>query len=150
MMNRRGAASAIAWAVLIGAGVLSAVAFAAEPGAAPGPCVRLIVDYGDGVEKRYACIAWREGMNVRSALEAASALPPPRGLTFDSKGEGERTILRSIDGLKNEGAGASARNWLFWVNGSPGERSYAVTELKAGDEAAWRFATYDALRATDR
>lgn len=139
MVNRRSFVGVVVWSTL----VAGCIALAAEPREAS---VRLVIDYGEGVEKQYGAIPWREGMTVRSALESASALVPPRGLKFESKGEGERAILLSIDGLSGEGAGAASRNWLFWVNDVAGERSFAVSVLQAGDVATWRFATYDALK----
>jgi hypothetical protein len=108
--------------------------------------IRLIIDYGEGVEKHFNALPFTEGMSVASAMAAAKSLSAPRGLVYESKGEGERTILLSIDGLANEGAGKGSRNWLFWVNDQPGQTSYAISPLKAGDVAAWRFATYDALK----
>lgn len=126
-------------------------AFVSLAGAqAPVPTtVRLVIDYGEGVEKHYNAIPHAPGMTVRSALDAAKALPTPRGLAFESKGEGERCILLSIDALKNEGGGQGTRNWLFWVNGVPGDRSFALAPLAPGDTATWRFTTYDALKPAE-
>lgn len=112
----------------------------------PPATVRLVIDYGGGVEKHFNTLPFTDGMTVGSAMAAAKVLPAPRGLLYESKGEGERTILLSIDGLSNEGAGKTSKNWLFWVNDQPGQTSYAIAPLKAGDVAAWRFATYDALK----
>ncbi|MBL8745933.1 MAG: DUF4430 domain-containing protein [Phycisphaerae bacterium] len=147
-MNRRRAIVSIGCFV-VGVTVLglawpSRVA-AGDPSSAAGT-VRLVIDYGDGVEKRFNALRWAPEMTVRSAMMQARALPAPRGLVFESKGEGERCMVSSIDGLSNEGAGQGTRNWLFWVNGEPGEKSHAVTGLRAGDSATWRFTTYDALR----
>ncbi len=121
------------------------LAFAGEPASPPVLSVRLVIDYGEGVEKHFNTIAWSDGMTVASAMASAKMLPPPRGLAFESKGEGERGLLLSIDGLANQGGGKGTRNWLFWVNGQPGDKSFAIVPLKAGDVATWRFTTYDAL-----
>jgi hypothetical protein len=126
----------LGWAVLAG-----------EQPAPPGSIVRLVVDYGEGVEKHYTALPFAAGMTVEGALKAASGLAAPRGLSFEAKGEGERCLLLSIDGLKNEGGGKGARNWLYWINGTPGDRSFAVATMAAGDTATWRFAPYDALKA---
>jgi hypothetical protein len=99
--------------------------------------VRLTIDYGDGVQKVFAGLAWQEKATVFSALEAAAK--HPRGIKFEHRGSGATTLVTAIDGLKNEGRG---RNWLFEVNGKLGETSCALAELKAGDAVLWRFATY--------
>lgn len=147
MFNQRRAFICIACVTVASmTGVLSwsSRAFAREE-APKAPTVRLVIDFGEGFEKHFNKLPWIEGMTVKSAMEAAKALPPPREMTFESKGEGERGMVVTIDGLANEGAGKSTRNWLFWVNDAPGEKSYAIMPMNPGDVATWRFATYDTL-----
>lgn len=112
----------------------------------PAATVRLIIDYGDGVEKHFNSIPWSDDLTVGSLMDSLSRTAPPRGLAYAARGDGERAMLISIDGLAGEGAGKDKRNWLFWVNDTPGDRSFAVAALKSGDTVAWRFASYDALQ----
>lgn len=99
--------------------------------------VRLTIDYGDGVEKVFRELPWKDGMTVFNALEAAAK--HRRGIKVMHQGSGATTLVTAIDDLKNEGRG---RNWLFEVNGKLGEKSCALVRLEAGDAALWRFAKY--------
>ena len=63
----------------------------------------------------------------------------PRGIHFEYKGKGATALLTKIDDVTNEGRG---RNWLYRVNGDPGDRSMGVFELKAGDAVLWKFDKY--------
>jgi hypothetical protein len=99
--------------------------------------VRLTIDYGDGVQKTFADLPWKEGITVFDSLQAAAK--HPRGIKVSHQGSGATTLITAIDDLKNEGRG---RNWLFEINGKLGEKSCAVIELKPGDAVLWRFATY--------
>lgn len=100
------------------------------------PAVRLTVDYGDGVEKAFTALHWKEKMTVFDALKAAEA--HPRGIRVSHKGTGETTFVIAIDGVENEGA--EQRNWRYRVNDQPAQYSAAVMELKSGDAVVWRFA----------
>lgn len=108
---------------------------AADPEAPP--TIRLIIDYGDGVEKHFTALAWKDGMTVLNALEAAK--DHARGIRFACRGKDATTFLTEIDGLENEGNG---KNWVFRVNDKLGSKSFAVTPLKAGDTVLWRFGEY--------
>jgi hypothetical protein len=124
----------------IRSGCLAALLAALLSGAVqaqPKPTVKLVVNYGDGVEKHFTAIAWREGMTVLDAMRAANE--HPRGIKFEFTGEGERAFLSSIDGVSNEGGG---RNWIYRVNGETGDRSFAVKGIAAGDVIHWTFGPY--------
>ena len=99
--------------------------------------VRLTIDYGDGVEKVFSGLSWKEGTTVFDVLQAAAK--HPRGLKLTHQGSGATTLVTAIDDLKNEGRG---RNWLYEVNAKLGEKSCALAELKPGDAVLWRFAKY--------
>lgn len=99
--------------------------------------VRLVVDYGDGVEKHFTSLPWKAGLTVLDALHAASR--HPRGLKFQHRGAGATAFVSQIDDVANEGRG---RNWVYRVNGKLGDRSCALAELAAGDVVLWRFGTY--------
>lgn len=102
--------------------------------AAEEATVELTIDYGDGVQKRFAALPWKEKMTAYDALKLASQ--HRRGIKETHTGSGESLFVTSIDGLNNEGVG---RNWLFEVNGAKADRSSGVYPLKAGDSILWRF-----------
>jgi hypothetical protein len=96
--------------------------------------VSLTVDYGDGVQKRFTAIPWKPGMTVLDVLETARK--HPRGIRFKYRGSGSRAFLFQIDDIENEGKGD---NWIFRVNGTLGDRSFAIFKLNAGDAVLWEF-----------
>jgi hypothetical protein len=101
--------------------------------------LRLVIDYGDGSQKHFTALAWKKGMTVFDALTAAQQ--HPRGIRFESTGRGATLLITSIEGMKNEGGGTDARNWIYSVNGKKGGKSCAVYELQAGDTVQWKFDT---------
>lgn len=101
------------------------------------PTVRLVIDYGDGVEKHFTALAWKDGMTIRDVLEAAQS--HSRGIKYTCRGKDATAFLTDIDGLENEGSG---KNWVFRVNDKLGTKSFAVTPVKAGDTVLWRFGEY--------
>jgi hypothetical protein len=107
-----------------------AILVAQEPAAA----VRLIVDYGDGVQKHFTALPWKAEMTVLDAMKAAQE--HPRGVKLQYRGSGATAFLTQIDDVKNEGAG---RNWVYRVNDQLAERSFGVFPLKAGDTVLWKF-----------
>lgn len=111
-------------------------AFAAE-GKSPAATVKLIVDYGDGVQKHFTAIAWTDGMTVLDAMEIASR--HRRGITWDRRGRGATAFLTRIDDVQNEGNG---RNWIFHVNGKLADCGLGVHPLASGDTILWTFAEY--------
>jgi hypothetical protein len=98
--------------------------------------VGLSLDYGDGVQKTFVALPWKEKMTVFDALQAAEK--HPRGIKVASIGRGETIFITAIDNVANEGA--NGRNWRYTVNDQPAQRSAGVMELKAGDAVVWRFA----------
>lgn len=112
----------------------------AEPGNALA--LTLVVDYGDGVEKRWTALRWKEGMTVADALRQADAMPDPRGLTLRSRGSGERFFVEALDGLANEGGASGSRNWVYSINDVKGGVGAGVAPVRGGDTISWRFTTY--------
>jgi len=101
-----------------------------------GQTVSLRIDFANGAEKRFAALAWHEGMTVADLMRLARRFPP--GLAFTQQGEGEAGFLGSIDGLGNEtGIG---RNWRYQVNGRPGEVSFCVYPLRPEDTVLCTYA----------
>jgi hypothetical protein len=96
--------------------------------------VRLIVDYGDGVQKHFTALPWRAEKTVLDAMKAAQE--HPRGVKLQYRGSGATAFLTQIDDVKNEGSG---RNWVYRVNDQLADRSFAVFQLKAGDTVLWKF-----------
>jgi hypothetical protein len=106
------------------------------------PSVEMTIDYGDGLEKRFARIPHEDGMTVLAALDAAAA--HPRGIKFDKTGSGNAAMLTAIDGVANEAGGdAEGQNWLYRVNGKLATVSFDAYTLAPGDVILWRFEKYD-------
>jgi hypothetical protein len=97
--------------------------------------VRLTIDYGDGVQKSFTAIPWKEKLTVFDALQAAQ--DHPRGIKFSYTGSGETIFITAIDDAANEGAGG--RNWRYTVNDKPARYSAGIADLKPGDTVLWRF-----------
>lgn len=92
------------------------------------------VDFGNGARRELA-LPWNAGMTVGDLMAAAEAHRP--GLRVSRQGSGPMTLLTSIDGVANQGPGGRA--WLYRVNDRPGETSYAIHPLAAGDRVLWVF-----------
>jgi hypothetical protein len=120
---------ALSIAVILTAQLCAAVA--QEPAAS----VRLTIDFGDGSQKTYSELRWKEKMTVFDALQAAEK--HPRGIKFDYSGSGETIFIKAIDDATNEGEGGS--NWRYRINDQPARYSAGVAELKVGDAVTWRF-----------
>jgi hypothetical protein len=99
--------------------------------------VALTIDYGDGVQKRFAALAWKDGITIADLMETAAK--HPRGIKYVKQGSGTNALLTEIDGLAN---GTDDKYWLYEVNGTPGDRSYGAMKLKAGDAVQWKFEAY--------
>ncbi len=99
--------------------------------------VQLIVDFGDGFQKRYRRLPWKQNMTVLQVLEAARE--HPRGIQFKYRGQAETAFLTEIDGLENEGRG---NNWIFRVNDELGDRSFALVTVGRGHTVLWTFGKY--------
>lgn len=135
---QRWLAVVLTFAVLAG---VSGPAAAADRRAEPETkTVRLAIDYGDGVQKVFAAVPWSAGQNVLDVL--AWADKHPRGIDLQVSGSGASAFVRSIDGLANEGGGASAKNWLYWQNGKLAQTGAGAREVGAGDELQWKFGVY--------
>lgn len=110
------------------------------PAAPPeAKAVRVVIDYGDGVEKHFKAIPHRAEMTVLDALRAAAALP--RGIKFEHRGSGEIAFVSKIDDLRNEG-GSEGRAWTYSVNGKTAEKSCGIFVLNAGDVVTWTYAVF--------
>ena len=81
--------------------------------------VELVIDYGDGVQKHFDEIAWKESMTVLDVLQAGSR--HSHGITFTSHGTGESLLISKLDDLANQGRTTSDKNWIFRVNGQLGD-----------------------------
>lgn len=97
--------------------------------------VALKIDFGNGAVREFAAIAWTEGMTVGDLMDAASEFRP--GIRLAKQGQGEMTLLTSIDGVANQGP--DGRSWIYHVNDEPGQVSYAIQRISAGDRVLWVF-----------
>jgi hypothetical protein len=95
--------------------------------------VALAIDFGDGQQEVYEPISWREGMTVRDLTRETRR----DALNLEVRGTGASAFLQNLDGVENEGA--DGRNWLYSVNGKPGDKSFAIYELQPGDQVLWTF-----------
>ncbi len=106
--------------------------------------VSLVVDFGDGAQKRLSGLASTPGMTVLDVMNLAKSHARP--VEFTSNGAGERALLTSIDGVKNEGIEAgitTARCWQYWVNGQYGRTSMGVAKVSPGDWVIWAYRPYE-------
>lgn len=109
--------------------------------ALPGePAVELVIDYGDGVERRFTRIPFEDGMTVLGALR--SAAEHPRGITFEKTGSGEAAMLTKIDDLANQTTSGD-KNWIYRVNGKLATKSFDAYVLSPGDVILWRLEAYE-------
>lgn len=118
-------------------GLLLAVAANGFSGSAPPTTVRLIVDYGNSVEKHYNALPWKDGLTVLDALKLAQESKP--GIEFRASGGGETALVSGIDGFANRRGGPDGRNWVFRVNDQLAVRSCGVEVLKPGDIVVWKY-----------
>lgn len=112
-------------------------ALAAEP-KPTGPTLQVVIDYGDGSQRRYTAIPWHEGITVAESLQAVGK--HPRGVASRVRGRGELAFVESIDSIGNEGG--TGKNWIFYVNDQMGEASAGATEVPQGGVVAWKFEVY--------
>lgn len=97
--------------------------------------VKLTIDYGDGVQKTFVSLEWKEKLTVFAALQTAAK--HPRGIKVEHSGSGDTTFIKAIDDAANEGQGG--RNWKYSINGAGAQVSAGVAELKAGDQILWSY-----------
>jgi len=102
---------------------------------ASGQTVTLTIQFGDGQERKFEAVPWRQGMTVDDLMTAVSRLPD--GIQYTVRGDHEMTLLARIDESRNEGAGGN--NWTYAVNDLRADRSLAVYELEPGDRVLWTF-----------
>jgi hypothetical protein len=128
--------------------LLLAVASWAQAQKASSSAIRLVVDYGDGVQKQFV-LPWKEDMIVFDAMNLAQA--NPHGIKFTYEGSApDKYFLTQIDDVKNEGSGSGKRNWLYSVNGIPSDKSFGIYKLKATDKVSWKFSVSHAKSQAQR
>ncbi len=106
--------------------------------------ISVLVDFGDGSQKRFANLAFTKDMTVLDAMKLAATHPRP--LVSEIKGTGDRAQLMSIDGQRDEGIEkgvAAARCWQYWVNAQYGMTSIGVAKLQPGDRVTWAYRPYE-------
>ena len=100
--------------------------------------VKLVVEFGDGVEWHYTGLNWQADDTVWTVMERAAK--HPRGVLLKHQGRGDTLLVLAIADVANEGGGG--RNWIYRVNDELGDRSAAIREVQAGDTILWRFERY--------
>jgi len=110
----------------------SAVAVAAD-------AIRLIVDYNDGAQVHFRGLPLQEKATAVDLLKAAET--HPHGVKSVVRGSGQTALVTSIGGLKNEGGGRTAKNWLYYINDKRADVGAGVYELQPGDVIMWKFDT---------
>jgi hypothetical protein len=104
------------------------------------PAVELVIDYGDGAQRRFTRIPHEDGMTALAAMRFVAK--HPRGGSFESTGSGSAALVTRIDDLANE-AGADGKNWLYRINGKLADKSCDAYVLSPGDVILWRFEKFD-------
>ncbi len=102
--------------------------------------IRLIIDYGDGVQKHFITLPHTPGLTAFDALIAAKA--HARGVKAASTGNGETAFVTAIDDLTNQGSGKTKKNWQFFVNDTFSTRGPGATPLAPGDTIRWVYDTW--------
>lgn len=116
------------------------VSFSTIAQTTPVSIVHLVINYGDGVEKRLDDLKWTNGMTVEDLLKEAQAAP--HGISFQATGTGESFFVQKIDNVFNEGIGSSNKNWQYWKNSKyPKEVGAGSQQLQPGDVVTWLFDT---------
>ena len=85
-------------------------------------------------------VQWSPGMTVRDLMLDAQKAGK---LTFEESGEDDAAMLIAIGSTKNEGGSTDSFNWTFRVNGTMGDKSFAIYELQKGDIVSWKFGPYE-------
>ncbi len=100
--------------------------------------VKLTIDTGDPKVTTLK-FPYTEKMTVLDVLVQAES----QGINSVIEGQGEGAMIKSIQGIKNEGGGKEAKNWIFYVNKKQANVSCAVYSLKPGDVIRWSFEKYE-------
>lgn len=109
--------------------------------------VSLVVDFGNGQKKVYSDIPWRKGETVLDVMNYART--KLHGVTFHCpadfacNGPSKMAYLEDIDGVANQGEGPGKRNWLYQVNKTFIQKSFAIETVNAKDTVLWMFALND-------
>lgn len=102
--------------------------------------VHLIINYGDGVEKRFDALSWVKGMTVEDLLNQAKS--GSHGISIQATGTGAAFFVQKIDDLLNEGGGSTKRNWQYWLNTTYAPVGAGSQQLQPDDVVTWKFDTY--------
>jgi hypothetical protein len=127
-------------ALVMAVGTLAHPAWAADPlPSQPRTAqIRVTIDDGNGVEKTFNSIEWRQGLTAWEAtLEAVKKAPQ---LQVKHSGSGSSVFVTEIGGVANQGGGAKMKNWQYSVNDEYADVGPGAKVLKAGDRVVWRFA----------
>lgn len=134
------AAGGLLVAVLLLAAGLWPARAADEPAAES--TARVVIDYGDGVEKHFTALPVAESTTAADLLLAAGK--HPRGVKLRSRGRGENFFVEAIDdavgGARVDGERAY---WTYRVNGEIQNVGAGVREIGASDLIRWRYGPFE-------
>jgi hypothetical protein len=118
----------------------------APPAAPVTSDITLIIDFGDGTQRRFTDLKYTTEMTALDAMKLAASHARP--LVFEFRGAGASSIITSIEGIKDEGVGAggatpaTARAWQYWIGNAYGEVAAGAAVLKPGDRISWSYRPY--------
>jgi len=118
-----------------------ATAAAAKSPASATKTVELVIDYGDGVQRHFTDIGWRQSMTVLDVLKAAQQ--HSHGISFSAHGSSDTAMVTKIDDETNQRGATGAKNWIFRINGRLGDESCGIAEVRPGDTVLWKFGPYE-------
>lgn len=124
--------------ILAGGALLAAgsIGNAAEP----KQSVRMVIDYGDGVQVHFTSLGWNKRLTVLDLIETARK--HPHGVSFQMTGAGETAMVSRVGDVANEGAGRNSRNWMFRVNDKLAKVGIGGYLLEPSDAVLWKFSRY--------
>lgn len=130
----------VSW--IVAAAVAAGLVLATGSWAGPPPTIqtaRLVIDYGDGVERHYTRQPWQKGATVFDLLEAARQHPRSIDIQYRDYGSSIGRMVTRIDDLANQGGGQESRNWVYLVNDVRATSACDKREIQAGDVVVWKF-----------
>lgn len=105
------------------------------------PAARLVIDYGDGVEKHFVALPWDEAATVADGLRAAAE--HDRGIELQSRGAGENFFVEAIDGaVGGAEIGGKPVFWTYRINGEKQKIGAGVRKIAPGDEVRWNYGPF--------
>ncbi len=103
------------------------------------PLVQLRIETPEGKDPVDASVEYSQG-TVLSLMQAARE---QKLIEFTSEGEGEKTLIQSIQGIGPSGDGDKAKYWIYAVNGKMANLGVGSQNVQSGDEVRWCYLSYE-------